>query len=225
MHKDTSALRAETHNTIVVHHSRFKVEQVIFYKWWEVESCRTQVHPGKKKKIICMWWRKLLISLQSEWNVLRQRSRVQVGFLSVLAAVYLSLSFVCTACILSVLICICLAGGFSLLGSELQLRCTFTWIRTEPSSHSNANVSFCTLLFSVCQLWSPVHWAAEKEDFITQSHTPTQKVPKSCTYNISDIQLWNWGYSFGVRLICHWFNFIRPITSETCLSTRSSVPT
>lgn len=89
----------------------------------------------KKKKIICMWWRKLLISLQSEWNVLRQRSRVQVGFLSVLAAVYLSLSFVCTACILSVLICICLAGGSSLLGSELQLRCTFTWIRTEPSSH------------------------------------------------------------------------------------------
>lgn len=164
-----------------------------------------------------MWWRKLLISLQSEWNVLRQRSRVQVGFLSVLAAVYLSLSFVCTACILSVLICICLAGGYSLLGSELQLRCTFTWIRTEPSSHRA-----CKFLYIVIFC---LGWAAEKEDFITQSHTPTQKVPKSCTYNISDIQLWNWGYSFGVRLICHWFNFIRPITSETCLSTRSSVPT
>lgn len=38
-------------------------------------------------------------------------------------------------CILSVLICICLTGGFSLLGSELQLRHTFTWIRTEASSH------------------------------------------------------------------------------------------
>lgn len=48
---------------------------------------------------------------------------------------FVSLSFVCTACILSVLICICLAGGFSLLGSELQLRHTFTWIKTEPSSH------------------------------------------------------------------------------------------
>lgn len=221
MHKDTSALRAETHNTIVVHHSRFKVEQVIFYKWWEVESCRTQVHPGKKKKkIICMWWRKLLISLQSEWNVLRQRSRVQVGFLSVLAAVYLSLSFVCTACILSVLICICLAGGFSLLGSELQLRCTFTWIRTEPSSHRACKfldiVIFCLSTVKSRPLGC---WKRRR------SHTPTQKVPKSCTYNISDIQLWNWGYSFGVRLICHWFNFIRPITSETCLSTRSSVPT
>lgn len=48
---------------------------------------------------------------------------------------FVSLPFVCAACILSVLICICLTGGFSLLGSELQLRHPSTWLRTEPSSH------------------------------------------------------------------------------------------
>ncbi len=91
-----------------------------------------------------MWWGK------SYWfpcslnggNVLRQRSPMQVGFLSVLAAVYLSLCLVCTVCILFCLICISLVECFSPLSSQLHPKHTFAWIWTEHSNY-RAFISFC----------------------------------------------------------------------------------
>lgn len=128
------------------------------YKLWDAESFnRTHVHPRKKKSSVCgeenYWFPCSLNGMCSD-----SAAKYKWDFVCPGCRLFVSLSFVCAACILFVLICIRLAGGFSLLGSELRLRRTFTWIKTEPRSHKACRF----LLFYVCKLRSPIHCTAEK---------------------------------------------------------------
>ncbi len=90
-----------------------------------------------EKKFICMWWRKLLISLQSEWWECAQTAQPSASGIFVCPShrLFVSLSYVCSACILSGLICIVWLDAFLLLCSQLHLKRTFAWIKTEHSSY------------------------------------------------------------------------------------------
>lgn len=208
--KGRSALRAEKRKRCCC--SPFTIQGLTGYSPFRSRNVEksfsgTQVHLGKKKKTpsVCdeeNYW--FPCSLNGG-HVLRQRGRVQVGFfffcLSSLPSICLS-----AFCLYSLYpLCSwftspCLAGRFSLLGSEPRLRRTY-------ASKPGAWIKFLCIV-SVC--------------FKARSHTSTPR-----GLQIPRLQ-YRWLPALERRLglgafICHWFNFIGLIISETCPSAPSSV--
>lgn len=105
---ETSALRAETNNC-----SSFIIQGLTGHS---PSKCRNAECPPWKK-FICMWQRKLLISVQSERWVCVLTVQPSAGGIFVCPSrrLFVSTSFVYSACILFVLICICPAGCISLV--------------------------------------------------------------------------------------------------------------
>lgn len=134
VYEATSVLRAETHIAAAVHHSSLKVlTGHSSSKCKNVESFSgTQVYPGKKSSVCSKenYW--FLCSLNGG-NVLSQCSRAQVGFLSVLAAVCLSLCllFAQAACSLSWFASIWL-DTFYFCSAEVHLKHISNPAATEP---------------------------------------------------------------------------------------------
>lgn len=119
-------------------------------------SAEHRVHPGKKK-FICMWWRKLLISLQSEWWECAQTAQPSASGIFVCPShrLFVSLSYVCSACILSGLICIVWLDAFHFC----VVNCIWNVLLHEyrQSTAAIEPVSFCISLF-LCYFHPPHSW-------------------------------------------------------------------